>query len=292
MVACAQSLDQPTVADGFLEKSSHVSQNTWLAHVIPDQAGPIWDRIQCLTFEIQELSKRAIFFDLVGTLIRGRRPIGEEYAVQLERFGVVADPWTLDSAFKSAMRDAPAMAFPGRTIQEAGDLERQWWRAVVSRVLATAGVVHELDGGHFDSFFASLFAHFATGQAWEVYPDVLPALTSLKSAGFLLGLITNYDTRVSPVLESQGLSSLLDSVTIPAQVGAAKPDAAIFARALASLGLHPGEAVYVGDEMDDDYRGAEAAGLTAVLLDREGRHRGVAGVRRIGSLADLVTTPG
>jgi FMN phosphatase YigB (HAD superfamily) len=40
----------------------------------------------------------------------------------------------------------------------------------------------------------------------------------------------------------------------------------------------------VGDSFGDDYEGATAAGLPAVLLDREGRHGGLQGVSRIGSL--------
>jgi putative hydrolase of the HAD superfamily len=235
---------------------------------------------------------RAIFFDLVGTLIRGRRPIGDQYAEELRRHGIQADPVRLDLAFGQAMRAAPAMAFPGRTVREAGELERQWWRHVVRQVTDLAGLGHLLEGPSFDGFFAALYDRFTTGRAWELYPEVVPTLSALRGRGLPLGLITNYDTRVFPVLEALGLAPLLDSVTIPAHVGAAKPDPAIFRHALNGLGLIPGDALHVGDELEDDYRGAEAAGMNAALLDRSGRHAGAPSVRRIESLADLLTEPG
>jgi putative hydrolase of the HAD superfamily len=237
------------------------------------------------------LKERAVFFDLVGTLVRGRRPIGEEYADHLVRFGVRADARRLDGAFRQAMTAAPPMAFQGRTFDEAGRLERAWWHDVVRQVLGRAGVAGALDDSAFDRFFTSLYDHFTTGGAWELYPDALSALSGLRARGLTLGLITNYDTRVFPVLQALGLSPLLDTVTIPAHVGSAKPDPAIFRHALSGLGLLPGDALHVGDEVDDDYRGAEAAGLHAVLLDRWNQHAGTVGLRRIASLDDLLRQP-
>jgi putative hydrolase of the HAD superfamily len=235
---------------------------------------------------------RAVFFDLVGTLIRGRRPIGDQYAEELRRFGVEADPARLDLAFLQAMRTAPAMAFPGRTVSEAAELERQWWRLLVRQVTDVAGLGHRLEGTAFDRVFAALYDRFTTDRAWELYPDVVPALSGLRGRGLALGLITNYDSRVFQVLEVLGLAPLLDSVTIPAHVGAAKPDPAIFRHAVSGLGLVPGDALHVGDELEDDYRGAEAAGMRAVLLDRSGRQAGAPSVRRIESLADVLRRPG
>jgi putative hydrolase of the HAD superfamily len=56
---------------------------------------------------------------------------------------------------------------------------------------------------------------------------------------------------------------------IPAECGHAKPEPAIFASALASLGLAAEAAVYVGHDPEEDAPGAEAAGLQVLLL-REG----------------------
>jgi putative hydrolase of the HAD superfamily len=230
---------------------------------------------------------RAISFDLVGTLVRGTKPIGQQYADWVRRFGVEPDPDRLDVAFHQAMAAAHPMTYHGRSFGETAALERDWWAALVRDVLTRAGIANSLTGGRFERLFAALYDHFTTAAAWELYPDVLPVLTRLRSRGAVLGLITNYDTRVFAVLDALGLRGLLSAVVVPAHVGAAKPDGAIFAAALSRLGADAADALHVGDDLDDDYRGATAAGLQAVLLDRQGRHRGEAGVRRIESLAEL-----
>lgn len=234
---------------------------------------------------------RAIFFDLVGTLIRSRASIGEQYADVAHRVGArSADPARLGAAFGRAMSEAPPMAFAEGSLEETAAAERDWWKDLVRRVVANADLDGVLAGPVFDRFFAELYDRFATGEAWETYPEVLPRLADLRSAGLAIGLITNYDTRVYSVLDAVGLAPLLDSVTIPALAGAAKPDPVIFARALEALQVAPGEAAFVGDEPADDYAGATAAGMLAILLDRHGEHART-GVRRIGSLNELPGLP-
>jgi len=60
----------------------------------------------------------------------------------------------------------------------------------------------------------------------------------------------------------------------------------MFSTLFALLGVSPGDAVMVGDSVEDDVKGAVAAGAAGILLDRSGRSRD-AGVPRIGSLAEL-----
>jgi putative hydrolase of the HAD superfamily len=236
---------------------------------------------------LERLTPKCVFFDLVGTLMRGTKPIGEQYAEHARRFGARPAAARLDAAFRQAISAAAPMAFPGRSFDETALLEREWWRGVVREVVDRAGVSNVLTGETFERFFCSLYDHFTTAAAWELYPDALPALERLRGQGLVLGLITNYDTRVFRVLDAIGLTPYLSAVVIPAHVGAAKPDPAIFAHAVAKAEVAPSDALHVGDEIDDDYRAAESAGLKPVLIDRAGSFRGNDGLRRIESLADL-----
>jgi putative hydrolase of the HAD superfamily len=230
----------------------------------------------------------AVFFDLVGTLIRAARPIGDQYADWARRHGATsADPSGMGEAFGRAMRSAPPMAFPDLIgLNVVAEAEREWWRHLVQDVVGQCGLDTALGGDRFESFFADLYGHFTTSDAWVPYADARPALEQLRRGGATVGLITNYDTRVYAVLDALGLSGLLDSVTIPALAGAAKPDRAIFEHALRRHGLDAARTVYVGDDVDDDYLGAEAAGMKAILVDREGRNQRK-GVRTVRTLADL-----
>jgi 2-haloacid dehalogenase/putative hydrolase of the HAD superfamily len=60
------------------------------------------------------------------------------------------------------------------------------------------------------------------------------------------------------------------AVVTSEDVGAYKPDRAMFTRALAALGLGPDEVLHVGDSIDADVGGAHAAGIRAAWINRRG----------------------
>jgi putative hydrolase of the HAD superfamily len=228
---------------------------------------------------------KGVLFDLVGTLMTVRGSVGCQYATMASSFGIEAEPAALDAAFRAASKSAPPILYDGRSLQRAELEERKWWRALVGEVFERGGA-GPAAGERFDAFFDTLFRHFASASAWQVYDDVLPALELMKSRGMGCGLVTNFDMRVYSLLESTGLAPFFPVVVIPAAVGCSKPDARIFAAALLSLGLLPEEAAHVGDSLDNDVRVAESLGMKAVWLDRRDRPA-APGVLRVRSLAGL-----
>lgn len=54
-------------------------------------------------------------------------------------------------------------------------------------------------------------------------------------------------------------------------MGNAKPSKEIFTAASRKLGVGPSETLMIGDDLDEDYKGAKAAGIQPVLLQRS-RH--------------------
>jgi putative hydrolase of the HAD superfamily len=66
------------------------------------------------------------------------------------------------------------------------------------------------------------------------------------------------------LLQSLEIALFFDSVTLPGPLRVEKPDALLFRRALADLGVEPTEAVYVGNDPAIDLAGARAAGLQAL----------------------------
>ena len=102
-------------------------------------------------------------------------------------------------------------------------------------------------------------------------------LTSLRERGVVLAVVSNFDSRLIPLLDGLGLAAFFDAVVCSGEAGAAKPDGAIFTHALAVLGVEASEALHVGDNPEADYDGARAAGLEALLVDRgaAANHTGV-----------------
>jgi putative hydrolase of the HAD superfamily len=117
---------------------------------------------------------------------------------------------------------------------------------------------------------------------FRAYAEAREVLAELGELGIARVVVSNWDVSLRDVLVRTGLAPLLDGLAISAEVGAAKPDRAIFERALALAGVAAGEALHVGDTYDIDVAGARAAGIHAVHVDRSGGSAGA-----IASLADV-----
>ncbi len=209
---------------------------------------------------------RVIFFDAVGTLFGVKGSVGTIYADIAVQHGVEVAPQTLDWAFGSAFKAAGNPAFPGVDPSELPAREYTWWREVAIATFNQADVLPQFED--FDAFFDQLFQYFATVAPWELYPDTIDTLRQIRSAGIELGVVSNFDSRLHQVLPALGLAEFFTSVTISTEVGAAKPDGAIFQLALNKHGCAPTEAWHVGDSLEEDYRAAIAAGLNGIWLQR------------------------
>jgi HAD superfamily hydrolase (TIGR01549 family) len=119
------------------------------------------------------------------------------------------------------------------------------------------------------------------------FDDVAPTLDQLKARGLTLGLISNIDRDGGELAESLGLTASLDLTVTSKEVGAEKPDPAIFRAALSKAGAEPAEAMHVGDQPRSDIEGALRVGISPVLLDRDGNHLDFADCPRIESLLEL-----
>ncbi len=86
-----------------------------------------------------------------------------------------------------------------------------------------------------------------------------------------LALITNGPAHSQrPKIARFALERWMQCILVSGEVGIAKPDPRIFARALAELGVAAEQAVYVGDSLEYDLQGAAAAGVDFVWLNRSG----------------------
>jgi putative hydrolase of the HAD superfamily len=117
------------------------------------------------------------------------------------------------------------------------------------------------------------------------YPDVLPALGDLRERGITLVVASNWDCSLPDWLGPAGITDLVDGVVTSAEVGAPKPHPRVFERALAIAAVAPFEALHVGDKVDNDVEGAAAAGVRALLVQRDGQ--APAGVEAVRSLSEL-----
>lgn len=209
---------------------------------------------------------KVIFLDAVGTLFGVRGSVGAIYGAIAREFGVNADDSLIDRAFFQSFKTAPPMAFPGALPAAIPQAEYDWWEQIAYQTFRQVGVVDQFQ--NFSEFFAALYAHFATADPWFIYPDVHAALTYWHRQNIPLGVLSNFDTRLYPVLAALQLTEFFSSITISTEVGSAKPHPQVFQAALAKHHCKPEQAWHIGDSFKQDYQGAKAVGIKAFWLKR------------------------
>lgn len=115
-----------------------------------------------------------------------------------------------------------------------------------------------------------VYDEFGDASRWRLYDDVVPAFRRLSERGLRIGLISNWDGRLARLMDGLGLGDMLDAVVSSAAVGLRKPDSRIFQLACERVGVLPADAAHVGDHHYADFQGASAAGMHAVLIERNG----------------------
>jgi putative hydrolase of the HAD superfamily len=226
---------------------------------------------------------KAVFFDAAGTLIKPAKRVGESYAAIAAKHGKDVLASDVAERFRVCFDLAPRLAFPGVTESSLGALERDWWKQLVGRVFEPWTPFEK-----FDECFAELFAYFAEPGAWSLYPEVPETLSMLKERCLILGVISNFDSRLVRVLNGLGAGSSFEEIFVSSRVGYAKPDPRIFHAALHRHGLNPENAIHVGDSQTNDLHGANNAGLRGVLIDR-GNGTSPADRDRVTSLKAIVS---
>ncbi|MDA0738164.1 MAG: HAD-IA family hydrolase [Nitrospirae bacterium] len=208
-----------------------------------------------------------VFFDAAGTLFHVKGSVGEVYVRYAEKYGLLpSDEFIakVNQAFKEAFRHAPPAIFAVDEPEKLKQCERLWWFDIVHGVFYRVGM---FEG--FDEYFEEVYEAFGTADLWEVYPEVPGVLQELKSQGYELGVISNFDTRFFEIFRGLKLDQFFDSITISSLARAAKPSPKIFQYALDQHAVDPEDAVHIGDSVKEDFEGACQANLRGILVDRD-----------------------
>ncbi|QPJ63983.1 MAG: HAD-IA family hydrolase [Candidatus Nitrohelix vancouverensis] len=209
---------------------------------------------------------QAVFFDVGGTLLKVTPSVGAVYAKYARSFGYEGPVEPLNDQFRKEWKRMGGIESLGSNSGDAA--EREFWSVLVRKVFDEFGGVK-----NFDEYFEIIFEAFKKKDYWHIFDDVLASniLPDLKARGVALGVISNWDSRLTATLENVGLASYFDFILPSAVVGSAKPDSMIFAEALRLSGAAPENACHIGDEVRTDVEGARRAGLASILIDRNNR---------------------
>jgi putative hydrolase of the HAD superfamily len=144
-----------------------------------------------------------------------------------------------------------------------GTIEELEYPGLVRQLLGDFGI--EVDDNELNRFLEAEHAAWEPARQPAAHTPAL--LESLRGRGLKLALVSNaFDPGwlLHRDLEQSGLAERLDFAVFSSEVGKRKPHPLIFERALDALAVPPEDAVFVGDRLYEDVRGAGELGMTTV----------------------------
>lgn len=208
-----------------------------------------------------------IFFDVGGTLLQSNPSVGAVYAEVAAKYGINVDAREVERRARRLFFDVEGRKkIDATNSPHTVSLEKAkaWWREIVRASFGEEG-----NHPRFSAFYDEVFEEFGRADRYQLFPEAEALLAELEAAGHRLGIISNWDARLRPVLEGLGLDRRFHAIVISAEVGVEKPNPEIFRIARERAGAPEGaRLVHVGDSHIDDLDGANAAGFEGRLIDR------------------------
>ena len=204
---------------------------------------------------------RAVLFDLDNTLYDHRRASRATLAVLHERWGLAAAGATPEDLSRAYFDINQRLWLKLAT----GEIDVQTLRAArVAALFEGLGVPPPRPPADLGREYLDLYATFS-----YPFPGAEETLAAV-SARLPLGLLTNGFTDIQrPKVTRLGWDKYFRWLGVAEELGAFKPDPAIFAKMCAMMALAPGEVLYVGDSPVEDIIPARAAGLVTCWLRTE-----------------------
>ena len=109
------------------------------------------------------------------------------------------------------------------------------------------------------------YRKFTDPGFWVVEPTFRDLVDFLKGRNIKLFVTSNWDFRLPGILQNLGIDSCFKQIITSALVGFEKPSAKIFQYLVSAAQCEAPQILHVGDRLEDDFNGAQAAGLKAVL---------------------------
>ena len=202
---------------------------------------------------------KAVLFDYSGTLFRL-----EEDESWFE--GMTVDEREVDGHVQAELMRRLTQPV-GRSVDMTPKAYHAWINRDLAPHLHREAYLHVLrESGLADHHAEALYDRVLDMSSWTPYPDTAQVLKGLHRQGIKTAVVSNIAFDVRPAFRALGVADYVDEFVLSFEVGAVKPDAAIFETALARLGVEAAHAVMIGDSDEAD-GGARAVGCGFSLVD-------------------------
>lgn len=213
---------------------------------------------------------RAIFFDVGYTMLEPHPSTVDIVVRACEERGLAVDRACLEGQLPAAetFLQRGVRADPQTWADERAILAL--WSGYFTELLRSC-LGEGVTTGYLEEIVEHVLRVFVHYTSYAPYPDVVPVLRLLHAHGLTLGVISDWDIGLGPILHEHGLNQYFDFAVISAAVRHAKPHPQLFELALRRADAIPDYAVHIGDSYILDVLGARSVGISPVLIDRRGK---------------------
>ena len=205
---------------------------------------------------------QAVLFDFSGTLFRLEEDQSWFAGMELD----IEENRAVDGHVQAElMRRLTAPT--GGSVQMTPEAHQAWMNRDLAPHLHREAYLHVLrESGLARHHAESLYAHVIDPTSWTPYPDTATVLGGLHRRGVKTAVVSNIAFDLRPAFDRIGVARDVDEFVLSFEVGAVKPDPAIFVTALDRLSVPAERTLMVGDSDEAD-GGARALGCGFALVD-------------------------
>ena len=204
-------------------------------------------------------SIKAVAFDAVGTLIYPTPTVIESYYLFGKKHGSLLTMDEVKKKFEEANIIQKKIDIENNFLTSE-DREMERWREIVTYVFD--------DVGDFEKCFNELHDYFSFPESWPLCPGTKELLEYLNKRGVRTIVASNFDYRLKNIVKKTIIGKMCETVLVSSKLGCRKPHSDFFISICNELKLPKENILYVGDDFENDYQGAQTIGMPAILLDK------------------------
>ena len=148
---------------------------------------------------------------------------------------------------------------------------KDWWHRVAYQTVTLSSAA-DTDTDLIKKVSIDLYEEFKMARCWRIYPDAIHFLDCCLNRGIPVAGLSNFDSRLSPLLLNMELAKYFLFVFSLAK----KPDTKYFKQALERAVCEPSDSCHVGDSIREDCIPALSLGMRPVLINRREDARDIA----------------
>src|SRR6266550_635080 len=193
----------------------------------------------------QPQSIRTIFFDAGFTLLHPSPSILVVCQQVCQQHGLHVDLNHLQQGIEGAKNFHFRQFQSNRYIWADEQAITEFWFSYYRSLLQP--LIAEYDEKYLDQLIRAIAEEFEKHTTWQLYPDVKPTLEAFRAKGYSLGVISDWNIALGPLLRLFDLTQYFDCLIISAVARHAKPSPTLYDMALERANAIPDYTIHIGD---------------------------------------------